>query len=99
MTLVLPLPVTPARTCSVRPDRTPSTRAAIACGWSPAGLKGASTRNGVGIGWKLILRRTYVRSSLLPIHGEVAAKPPEGLVSPRKKGVTETGPNFNGRYS
>src|SRR5881628_2356878 len=44
MTFVLPLPVTPARTCWVRPAWTPSTSWAIACGWSPAGRKGASTR-------------------------------------------------------
>src|SRR5260370_42115365 len=50
MTLVLPLPVTPARTCWDRPERTPSTSWAMACGWSPAGLKGASTRKLVGMG-------------------------------------------------
>src|SRR5215472_14804633 len=46
MTLVLPLPVTPMRTCSRRPDRTPSTSSAMACGWSPLGSKGASIRKG-----------------------------------------------------
>src|SRR5438093_10237636 len=62
MTFVLPLPVTPARTCCVRPACTPSTSWAIACGWSPAGRKGASTWNRLGI-WAgaSILRRTNVR--------------------------------------
>src|SRR6266566_2682381 len=47
MTLVLPLPVTPSRTCSRRPVRTPSTSCSIACGWSPLGSNGASTRQEV----------------------------------------------------
>src|SRR4029077_3025214 len=60
MTFVLPLPVTPRRTCWLRPDRTPSTSCSIACGWSPAGLKGASTRKREGT-VLIILGRTDVR--------------------------------------
>src|SRR6266581_3702091 len=61
MTLVLPLPVTPARTCWVRPDSTPSTSWAIAWGWSPAGWKGASTRKRLGMARPSIVGRTNVR--------------------------------------
>src|SRR5260370_1603310 len=60
MTFVLPLPVTPSRTCWVSPDWTPLTDCAMASGWSPAGLKGASTRKREATG-RLILRRTDVR--------------------------------------
>ena len=42
---VLPEPVTPIKTWSLRPARIPSTRAAIACGWSPAGLNGLTRSN------------------------------------------------------
>src|SRR5262249_28277700 len=34
---VLPVPVAPSRVWHVRPSRKPSTRLAMACGWSPAG--------------------------------------------------------------
>src|ERR1700682_4724025 len=61
MTLVLPLPVTPSSTCWLSPERTPSTSCSIASGWSPAGLKGASTRK-VEVTGHLILRRTDVRT-------------------------------------
>src|SRR5260370_11756901 len=60
MTFVVPLPVTPSRTCWVSPDWTPLTSCAMASGWSPAGLKGASTRKGE-VTRHLILRRTDVR--------------------------------------
>src|SRR5713226_2245562 len=60
MTFVLPLPVTPSRTCWVSPDWTPLTSCSMASGWSPAGLKGASTRKREVTG-HLILRRTDVR--------------------------------------
>src|SRR5712691_5204934 len=64
MTFVLPLPVTPSRTCWVSPDCTPLTSCSIASGWSPAGLKGASTRKREVTG-HLILRRTDVRREVL----------------------------------
>src|SRR5260370_802011 len=61
MTFVLPLPVTPRRTCWVSPDWTPLTSCSMASGWSPAGLKGASTRKREVTG-HLILKRTDVRN-------------------------------------
>src|SRR6185295_15347282 len=63
MTLVLPLPVTPRRTCWERPERTPATSCSMASGWSPAGLKGASTLKVEGTG-QLILSRTDVRGEV-----------------------------------
>src|SRR5713226_8718963 len=65
MTFVLPLPVTPSRTCWVSPDWTPLTSCSMASGWSPAGLKGASTRKREVTG-HLIRRRTDVRKLVAP---------------------------------
>src|SRR5262245_13667387 len=60
MTLVLPLPVTPMRTCSRRPERTPSTSSAMACGWSPLGSKGAGLRKGPDMSlWSWYFERPF----------------------------------------
>ncbi|HEV1991453.1 MAG TPA: CsbD family protein, partial [Candidatus Dormibacteraeota bacterium] len=50
--------------CWLSPERTPSTSCSIASGWSPAGLKGASTRK-LEVTGHLILRRTDVRRERL----------------------------------
>src|SRR5712692_10830280 len=50
MANVLPEPVTPRRVCRLAPARRPSVSRAIAAGWSPAGVKGATSSN---IGAKL----------------------------------------------
>ena len=43
---VLPVPVAPSSVTKRSPADTPSTISAIACGWSPVGLKAPEKRNG-----------------------------------------------------
>src|SRR5664279_226204 len=45
MANVLPEPVTPRSVWCLAPDKMPSVSFAMACGWSPAGLKGATSSN------------------------------------------------------
>src|SRR5258707_3414225 len=85
MTFVLPLPVTPSRTCWDRPSRTPATSCSMASGWSPAGLKGASTLKVEGTG-TLILGRTDVRKQG---SGEPGALPRHERSSSGKGGRVE----------
>src|ERR1700690_3314556 len=45
MANVLPEPVTPSSVWFLAPDKMPSVSFAMACGWSPAGRKGATSSN------------------------------------------------------
>src|SRR5690606_10214815 len=59
MVKVLPEPVTPSSVCAARPDSMPSTRRAMASGWSPAGSYCAASSNRPSfIQWNSVLYRS-----------------------------------------
>ena len=91
MVALLPLPVMPSRVWKRSPRSTPALRAAIALGWSPAGLKSECTPNGGMV-------RCYRGGVTTPSVCALPAVGPRGPIAGAAPSGRQRGLPLNARY-